>query len=51
MSIITLWVKKLILLVLLATFLELLLPTNAYQKYVRMAMGLLILLTLLTPLL
>jgi stage III sporulation protein AF len=51
MSILTLWIKKLILLVLLATFLELLLPTNAYQKYVRMAMGLLILLTLLTPLL
>lgn len=51
MSILTLWVKKLIILVLLATFLELLLPTNAYQKYVRMAMGLIILLTLLTPLL
>ncbi|HBI03897.1 MAG TPA: stage III sporulation protein AF [Paenibacillaceae bacterium] len=51
MTILTLWVKKLILLVLLATFIELLLPTNAYQKYVRMAMGLLILLTLLTPLL
>ena len=51
MSILILWVKKLILLVLLATFLELLLPDNAYQKYVRLSMGLLILLTLLTPLL
>lgn len=51
MSALILWIKKLILLVLLATFLEMLLPANAYQKYVRMAMGLIILLTLLTPLL
>lgn len=51
MTIIALWVKRLILLVLLATFLELLLPDNAYQKYVRLSMGLLILLTLLTPVL
>lgn len=51
MSILILWVKKLILLVLLATFVELLLPDNSYQKYVRLSMGLLILLTLLTPVL
>lgn len=51
MSALILWIKKLILLVLLTTFLEMLLPTNAYQKYVRLAMGLIILLTLLTPLL
>ncbi|WCK56850.1 stage III sporulation protein AF [Aneurinibacillus sp. Ricciae_BoGa-3] len=48
---ITLWIKRLILLVLLATFIDLLLPSNAYQKYIRLVMGLCILLAMLTPLL
>ncbi|WP_245590538.1 stage III sporulation protein AF [Aneurinibacillus terranovensis] len=48
---ITLWLKRLILLVLMATFLDMLLPNNAYQRYVRLVMGLLILVTLITPIL
>jgi stage III sporulation protein AF len=50
-TMLTLWIKRLILLVLLATFIDLLLPTTAYQKYVRLVMGLCILLAMLTPLL
>jgi len=46
----TLWLKKIILLVLLAAFLDLILPNTNLQKYVKMVMGLIILLTVLTPL-
>jgi stage III sporulation protein AF len=51
MAMLILWLKKIILLVLLATFLDLLLPNNVYNKYVKLVMGLLILLTLLSPIL
>jgi stage III sporulation protein AF len=51
MAMLILWLKKIILLVLLATFLDLLLPSNTYSKYVKLVMGLLILLSLLSPLL
>ncbi|MBN6186021.1 stage III sporulation protein AF [Aneurinibacillus sp. BA2021] len=51
MTLLILWLKKIILLVLLATFLDLLLPNGAYSKYVRLVMGLLILLALLSPVL
>ncbi|MDE1450541.1 stage III sporulation protein AF, partial [Bacillus licheniformis] len=51
MAVLVLWLKKLILLVLLATFLDLLLPSSAYSKYVKLAMGLIILLALLSPIL
>lgn len=45
----TLWLKKIILLVLLAAFLDLILPNTSLQRYVRMVMGLIVLLTILTP--
>ncbi|WP_126427539.1 stage III sporulation protein AF [Brevibacillus marinus] len=45
-----LWLKKIILLVLLAAFLDLILPNTSLQRYVKMVMGLLILLTIITPL-
>ncbi|MFT9848052.1 stage III sporulation protein AF [Aneurinibacillus sp. REN35] len=51
MAMLILWLKKIILLVLLATFLDLLLPNGAYSKYVKLVMGLLILLALLSPVL
>jgi stage III sporulation protein AF len=43
------WVKNIILIVLFATFLELLLPTSSLQRFVRVIMGLLIMLTILNP--
>ena len=51
MAFLILWLKKIILLVLLATFLDLLLPSNTYSKYVKLVMGLVILLTMLSPVL
>lgn len=45
------WVKQIILIVLFAAFLELLIPGNSYKKFVRVIMGLLILLTVMRPLL
>ncbi|RKN84703.1 stage III sporulation protein AF [Paenibacillus ginsengarvi] len=45
------WLKEIIVIVLLAAFVELLLPNNAYQRYVRTVLGLFILLSLLSPLL
>jgi stage III sporulation protein AF len=45
----TLWLKKIILLVLLAAFLDLILPNSSLQRYVKMVMGLIILLTILSP--
>jgi len=44
-----LWLKKIILLVLLAAFLDLILPNTSMQRYVKMVMGLILLLTILTP--
>lgn len=43
------WVKSLVLLVLLAGCLELLLPMNSMKKYVRMTMGLLVVLGVIQP--
>lgn len=45
----TVWLKKIILLVLLAAFLDLILPNTSMQRYVKMVMGLIILLTILSP--
>lgn len=45
------WLKKLILLVLLAAITDLLLPNSNMQRYARLAIGLLIILTLLSPIL
>lgn len=43
------WVRNIVLVVLFASFLELLLPTSGMQRFVRVIMGLLILLAILTP--
>ena len=45
------WIKQIILIVLFAAFLELLIPGNSYKKFVRVIMGLLILLAVMRPLL
>ncbi|RNB89114.1 stage III sporulation protein AF [Brevibacillus nitrificans] len=45
----TLWLKKIILLVLLAAFLDLILPNTTLQRYVKMVMGLILLLTIISP--
>mgnify|MGYP001384016954 CR=1 FL=1 len=45
------WIQQLILVVIMATFLDLLLPNNAMQRYVRLVMGLVILMLILSPLL
>ena len=49
MSFVITWLTNIILLILLATILELLLPKNALQKYVKMVVGLLLLIVLLQP--
>jgi stage III sporulation protein AF len=43
------WLKQIVLLVLIAAFLDLLLPNNALERYVKLVMGLLIILAILTP--
>ncbi|OYD09990.1 stage III sporulation protein AF [Paludifilum halophilum] len=43
------WLKQIIILVLLATFMDLLLPNNAMDRYVKLVMGLLIILAILSP--
>ncbi|GAA4709868.1 stage III sporulation protein AF [Brevibacillus fulvus] len=45
----TIWLKKIILLVLLAAFLDLILPNTTMQRYVRMVMGLILLMTIISP--
>jgi stage III sporulation protein AF len=44
------WIKELILIILLASFTDLLLPNHALQRYVRTVIGLFLLLVLLSPL-
>lgn len=51
MSFLTSWIQQLILVVIMATFLDLLLPNNTMQRYVRLVMGLVILMLILSPLL
>lgn len=46
---ITVWVKGIVFVVLFAAFLELLLPSNSMQRFVRVIMGLFIMLTILQP--
>ncbi|WP_176222198.1 stage III sporulation protein AF [Tuberibacillus sp. Marseille-P3662] len=43
------WITEIVLLILLAIVLELLLPNNAFQKYVKMVVSLIIVLALLSP--
>ncbi len=49
MSFINEWVTNIILIILLATILELLLPSNAFQKYVKVVIGLLLIIAILNP--
>lgn len=51
MDYITSWIREIILLILMAVLLELLLPNSTLQRYVRMVVGLLLLLALLKPVL
>lgn len=44
------WVKQIILLVMVATFFDLLLPNHSMERYVKLVMGLLIILAILSPL-
>ena len=46
----TSWVKSIIFVVLFATFLELLLPSSSMQRFIRVIMGLFIMLSILNPL-
>lgn len=51
MALLTDWVRNIVLVVLFASFLELLLPSSGMQRFVRVIMGLMILLTILNPVL
>ncbi len=51
MQFLTEWISNIILLILLATILELLLPNSSLQRYVKMVVGLLLLVIILSPLL
>lgn len=43
------WLRQIVILVLIATFMDLLLPNNAMERYVKLVMGLLIILAILSP--
>ncbi|SEN22887.1 stage III sporulation protein AF [Lihuaxuella thermophila] len=43
------WLKQIILLILIATFMDLLLPNHTMERYVKLVMGLLIILAILSP--
>ena len=45
------WLRDIIAVILLAVFVELLLPNQAMQRYARLVVGLFILLTILSPIL
>lgn len=51
MSILTGWVTNIIVLILLATVLELLLPNSSMQRYVKMVIGLMLMAVILSPVL
>jgi stage III sporulation protein AF len=51
MHILTSWITNIILFVLLAIVLELLLPNSVFQKYVKMVIGLLLIVIILSPML
>lgn len=44
------WLREIILIILLAVFIDLLLPSNAMQRYVKVVLSLFILMTILSPL-
>ncbi len=43
------WLRHLVMIILLAAFLDLILPTTSMQKYVRTVLGLIVMLTMLNP--
>lgn len=43
------WLKEIVLLILIATFMDLLLPNRSMERYVKLVMGLVIILAILTP--
>lgn len=43
------WLREIVIIVLLAAFVDLLLPSRSMERYVRLVLSLLILLTLLSP--
>lgn len=45
------WIKQIILIVLVATFVDLLLPNQSFDRYVKLVLGLLIIMAILTPIL
>lgn len=45
------WIKQIILLVLIATFIDLLLPNSSFDRYVKLVLGLLIIMAILSPIL
>ncbi|ADU29969.1 stage III sporulation protein AF [Evansella cellulosilytica] len=51
MGIITSWITNIILLILFATILELLLPNSKMQRYVKLVVGLMLLMVMLNPIL
>jgi len=51
MSWLSQWMKEIIMIILLATFIDLLLPNRSMQRYVKLMLSLIILLTLLSPVL
>lgn len=50
MAFLTSWSEKLIIIILIATLLELFLPNNRFQPYIKVVMGLLIVLIMIQPL-
>ncbi|MFP3440851.1 stage III sporulation protein AF, partial [Pantoea sp. SIMBA_133] len=51
MAVITGWITNIIVLILLATVLELLLPNSSMQRYVKMVIGLMLMAVILSPIL
>lgn len=51
MSVVTAWVTNIIILILFATILELLLPNSKMQRYVKLVVGLMLLMVMLQPIL
>jgi stage III sporulation protein AF len=51
LGVVTSWISNIILLILIATVLELLVPKSALHAYVKMVVGLLLILVIITPLL
>ncbi|MCF6094452.1 stage III sporulation protein AF [Microaerobacter geothermalis] len=48
-ALLSLWFKKIIILILLATFVDLLIPSSSYQRYIKFVVGLIIIVTILQP--